>query len=112
MLQKLRNLSRFLIPYLVITYKPVTNCEAKRKGSLLACKIQDSFIPECIGMKLIHHILTVAKLLGLKLLVKRTVPGLHNNINLLTMKLVISIYDSWKLQFYLEISSYRVANGT
>ena len=50
-------------------------------------------------MILIHHILTVAKLLGLKLLVKRTVPGLHNNINLLTMKLVISIYDSWKLQF-------------
>ena len=78
----------------------------------MACKIQDPFIPECIRMILIHHILTVAKLLGLKLLVKRTVPGLHNNINLLTMKLVISIYDSWKLQFYLEISSYRVVNGT
>ena len=78
MLQKLRNLQRFLMLYLVTTFKPITNCETKRKGSILACKIQDPFIPERIGTILIYHILTIAKLLPIKLLGKRTVPGLHN----------------------------------
>ena len=27
------------------------------------------------------------------------------------MKIVISIYDSWKVWFYLEISSHRIVNG-
>ena len=56
MLQKLRNLKRFSIPYLVTTFKTIANCETKRKGSFLACKIQDPFILECIGMILIHYI--------------------------------------------------------
>ena len=56
MLQKLRIFQRFIIPYLVTTFKTIANCETKRKRSFLTCKIQDPFIPECIGMILIHHI--------------------------------------------------------